>query len=645
MKKQLKVFTRSIRTKLIVFIVIPIFLFFITGMFITILKINTASEQQLSKQVIIQAQNYAAILNGEFSSIMRQAKVNSNIYGIIEDHASDISYSILNNTIKNSELIYGVGVIFEESINTDPSQVSLRYIHKLNNDKSVYKEVLLKNDYSLNSSSWYQRTKNTGMAVWTEPYRDVLLGGGLRVTASAPIYQKGVFSGVSIVDIEVSQLQKHSSLQTLTQNEFVIVSKEGRFVTHPDPDLIMNKKLLDLAEELNDEQFIQFANRVMAGKSGRNRVMRLSRELNEPFWIFYAPIESTGWSFATALPEREVLEFTRSQINKGILGVTIIIVFVVICVVIVANNLTRPLQKLNDAVDKLGQGDLSINIDGINTHDEIGQLSKSFNQMTKQLRQYVGELKKQYAARDSVERELLIARDIQSSLIPGKFPAFPDYKEFDLHAINVPASHVAGDFFDFFLLDSCRLFVVIADVSGKGIGPALLMAVSRTHIRNLAAKGFGPAEILTELNQLLIQEREQPMFVTVFVAEYQISDGSFRYANGGHTAPYLIHKDGAVSQFGDATGTIVGMLEDVEYFEQTILLHNNETIVLYTDGILEARLEHGEFFGETHFITLLAANADMSPIELCDSTIAAVKTYQANKLNDDVTMLVLRRLI
>jgi phosphoserine phosphatase RsbU/P len=341
---------------------------------------------------------------------------------------------------------------------------------------------------------------------------------------------------------------------------------------------------------------------------------------------------------------KEILAFTRTQIQRAVIGISVILFLAIICVLIVSNNLTRPLKSLTDAVKQLAKGDLATNIKSITTGDEIGQLSEAFNTMTLQLRQHVTELNKQYAAREAVENELKVARDIQSSLIPNKFPAFPDYNEFDLHAINYAASHVAGDFFDFFLLDSCRLIIVIADVSGKGVGPALLMAVSRTHIRNLAAKGYSPAHILTELNQLLLQDREQPMFVTVFVAEYNIRDGKLCYANGGHVIPYLIKKDGLVIQFGEPTGTIVGMLEDAEYGEETIILKEQETIVLYTDGILEARLPDGEFFGEQHFETLLSANADMSLFDLCDSAIAAVKTYQANKLSDDVTVLALRKL-
>ena len=395
----------------------------------------------------------------------------------------------------------------------------------------------------------------------------------------------------------------------------------------------------DVSREVNDPGLALLNKEVREGKSGQVRVEKLSADIDEPYWLFYAPIRSTGWGFETGLPEREVLAFAKMQIQRAVLGISIILVLAIICVLVVSNSITRPLKILTDAVKQLADGDLSTSIKGITTKDEIGQLSRAFNNMTLQLRQHVDELEKQYAARDAVENELTIARSIQSTLIPNKFPAFPDYNEFDLHGINHAASHVAGDFFDFFLLDSCRLFIVIADVSGKGVGPALLMAVSRTHIRNLAAKGHSPAQILTELNQLLIQDREQPMFVTVFVAEYNISTGDLCYANGGHVVPYLITKDGSIEQFGEPTGTIVGMLEDAEFGEETIKLKKDETIVLYTDGILEARLPEGEFFGERHFETLLSANAEMSLLELCDSALATVKAYQANKLSDDVTVL------
>lgn len=638
-----KTCTGSIRTKLILFIVVPIVLFFLFGMFLTIAKISSNAEKQLSTQVITQARNYAAILDAEFNAIASLARINA---GFIEDNVvfeSGVLFSVLSNTVKNTDVVHGAGFIFDDA-NKNSYLSSMFYVYKDQTNANNLKQVESKDNGLINQGQWYLNVKRENKAIWSEPYIAENLGKTLKATVAIPFYKESAFLGVSIIDIDLNQLQKHSGLETLTEEAFVISSKEGRFITHPNPDFIMHQKLGDDAPEVSDADLMLLSNEMKSGKSGKIRVEKLSPDIDEPFWVFYAPINSTAWSFATGLPEREILAFTRSQIRYGLIGITLIVLFSIACVMIVANSLTRPLEALTDAVEKLGHGDLSINLKDISTHDEIGQLSKAFNKMTLQLRQHIDELKKQYAARDAVEHELRIARDIQSSLIPSTFPAFPDYDEFDLHAINHPASHMAGDFFDFFLLDSCRLIIVIADVSGKGTGPAMLMAVSRTHIRNLASKGEGPAAILTELNKLLIQDRDQPMFVTVFVAEYNIRSGELCYANGGHVPPYLINKVGIVGQFGEPTGTIVGMLEDAEYSEKNITLKDSETMVLFTDGIVEARLPDGKFFGEQHFMTFLSASADMGLVDLCDSALATVKAYQANKLSDDVTMLVLRKL-
>ena len=610
----------SIRIKLILFIAIPIILFFILGVFFTISNISTSTKAQLSENVIRQARNYAAILNSEFNAIASLAHMNAGIIQnkviFSEAHLS----SVLRSTLTNKTLIHGVGVIFDNIGADNNSNLSSIYLYK--NSQGEIKPLELNEHGNLKQEDWYVQAKVTNAHVWSEPSINESSGKNIKATIAAPFYLGGDFAGVSFIDIDLTQLQKHSGLETLTDNAFVITSKKGRFITHPNPELIMTKTLQDVSQEGHDSGLVLLNKEVREGKSGQVRVEKLSADIDEPYWVFYSPITSTGWGFATALPEREVFAFTKMQIQRAVFGISIILVLAIICVLVVSNNLTRPLKTLTNAVKQLAEGDLSTSIKGITTQDEIGQLSQAFNNMTQQLRQHVNELKKQYAARDAVENELTIARSIQSTLIPNKFPAFPDYTEFDLHGINHAASHVAG----------------------KGVGPALLMAVSRTHIRNLAAKSHSPAQILTELNQLLIQDREQPMFVTVFVAEYNISSGDLCYANGGHVTPYLITKDGTVEQFGEPTGTIVGMLEDAEFGEETIKLKKDETIVLYTDGILEARLPEGEFFGERHFETLLSANAEMSLLELCDSALASVKAYQANKLSDDVTVLALRKL-
>jgi len=190
---------------------------------------------------------------------------------------------------------------------------------------------------------------------------------------------------------------------------------------------------------------------------------------------------------------------------------------------------------------------------------------------------------------------LQVARETQQALLPNTFPAFPERKEFELHAVSKAARHVAGDYFDFFLVNPKTLAFVIADVSGKGMAAALVMAVTRTIIRNLANSGKTPAAILAETNELLRESHGGSAFLTIFLCFYNTANGRIIYANGGHSPPLCIGKNGSISQVGAATGTIVGMLEKQEYANAELRLQPGETLLFYTDGLTEARSPDGEF--------------------------------------------------
>jgi len=366
----------SIQVKLILFIVIPIILFFILGVFFTISKISTSTEEQLSKNVIIQAKNYAAILESEFNAIASLASVNA---GMLENNASlseDLLLSVLKNTLLSKTQIYGVGVIFEK----DVYKKSSIYFYK--NSEGEVSPLAINESRNLKKEDWYFETKTTDAINWSEPYIDEALGKNIKATVAVPFHLEDKFAGVSFIDIDLTKLQKHSGLETLTDNAFVITSKKGRFITHPNPDLIMSKTLQDVSREINDPGLVLLNKEVREGKSGQVRVEKLSADIDEPYWLFYAPIRSTGWGFETGLPEREVLAFAKMQIQRAVLGISIILVLAIICVLVVSNSLTRPLKILTDAVKQLADGDLTTSITGITTKDEIGQLSRAFNNMT-----------------------------------------------------------------------------------------------------------------------------------------------------------------------------------------------------------------------------------------------------------------------
>ncbi|MGP1609682.1 MAG: PP2C family protein-serine/threonine phosphatase, partial [Burkholderiales bacterium] len=189
------------------------------------------------------------------------------------------------------------------------------------------------------------------------------------------------------------------------------------------------------------------------------------------------------------------------------------------------------------------------------------------------------------------------------------------------------------------------LVIVIADVSGKGMSAALVMAVCRTILRDLAQSGKSPSDILRETNERLRDNQKGAAFVTIFLGSYNVTTGNMVYANGGHVPPFLISTTGEVSTVGAATGTIVGMLEHQEYRNAELHLQQGETLLLYTDGFPEARSKNGEFFGPVRIRSFLEKHTASSPLVICEAALREINAFQNSHLADDITLLALRRAI
>jgi len=172
-------------------------------------------------------------------------------------------------------------------------------------------------------------------------------------------------------------------------------------------------------------------------------------------------------------------------------------------------------------------------------------------------------LKEALGSRDqlaALQRELHIATEIQTSILPQTFPAFPDRKEFDVFAKMITASEVGGDFYDFFPLDKHRIGFAIGDVSGKGIPAAILMATSRSFLKATAVRGVPTDACLSAVNNILVEESLSNMFVTLFYGILDTRNGSLEYCNGGHNPPYLISGEGKVEQLENIGGCFWAVL-------------------------------------------------------------------------------------
>ncbi len=245
----------------------------------------------------------------------------------------------------------------------------------------------------------------------------------------------------------------------------------------------------------------------------------------------------------------------------------------------------------------------------------------------------------------ALRQELDIATIIQTSMLPKTFPAFPDRKEFDIYARMTPAREVGGDLYDFFLIDKYRLGIIIGDVSGKGIAAALLMAVCKTLLKVISAKGIPADEVLSEVNKMLVKESPSNMFVTVFYGILDTRNGAFEYSNGGHNPPFLLSADSSLKSINDAGGLMLGAFELSEYKSNIIMLKPGDIIFFYTDGVTEAFNTKQEEFMEQRLCALLENQANLDCKEIVDRVFSGLTDFTAGaEQSDDITCMTLKYL-
>ena len=241
----------------------------------------------------------------------------------------------------------------------------------------------------------------------------------------------------------------------------------------------------------------------------------------------------------------------------------------------------------------------------------------------------------------ALQNELDIANQMQQSILPTVFPQSAEYGVF---ASMEPARNVGGDFYDVIRLDDGRIGLAVADVSDKGVPAALMMMSSRTLLKGATIGNLEPGKVLQEVNDLLNNENEAAMFVTVFYVVYDPATGEFTYANGGHNPPLVIHADGSSDLLPLTNGIALGVAPGIEYEQKTVVLAPGDTALLYTDGVTEAMNRDDEEFGVERLKTTFSQAPPTDPRQANDEVFRAVHEFVGDTLqSDDITCLTLHR--
>lgn len=326
--------------------------------------------------------------------------------------------------------------------------------------------------------------------------------------------------------------------------------------------------------------------------------------------------------------------------------VTVLLIILVITVYMfyLYRSVIRPINKITKETGEFTKNETKISesLGKIKTKDEIENLAQSIIKMETDIKDYIENLTCVTAEKERISAELDVATNIQASMLPCIFPAFPDRTEFDVYATMMPAKEVGGDFYDFFMVDDRHIAIVMADVSGKGVPAALFMVIGKTLIKDhtLLRKKLG--DVFTDVNNLLCEANSEGLFITAFEGVLDLVTGEFTFVNAGHEMPFICKKGEEYAPYKIRPGFVLAGMEGMRYKAGSIQLDEGDKIFQYTDGVTEATDAENQLYGMDRLQHILNQCKNCTPQE----TLIAVKEDVDGFVKDapqfdDITMLCL----
>ena len=451
-------------------------------------------------------------------------------------------------------------------------------------DGSMESLSLATEEYDYPSQEWFTKPLEMDGGYWSEPYFDEGGGNILMVTYSLPVKDRsGRTAAILTADISLDWLTELVGNVHVYPTAFsMVVSRMGQIMVCPAETLVMRRTMADVAGRMEDSTNLRALNQAMlSGESGTMSI----RSQGMVHYVFFSPVSRTGWSLSIVIPKQEIFgNLERVGRWVGLFQLLGLLMIVFILYYVFKNQIKY--NRLNERKERM-------------------------------------------------QSELNIAHNIQMSMIPKIFPAFPERNDLDMAALLVPAKEVGGDLYDFFIRNE-HLFFCVGDVSGKGVPASLVMAVTRSLFRTLAGREKGPVEIVTQMNNSMSDMNESNMFVTLFCGVLDLKTGVLEYCNAGHNSP-LIFTDN-IAKLPVEPNLPLGIVQDFTYKGQSIEIKHDDALCLYTDGVTEAENIHHELFGDARLEAVL--HQRRSAMDHLEAIKTAVTEFVGEApQSDDITLL------
>ncbi len=490
---------------------------------------------------------------------------------------------------------------------------------------------------------WYRRTLAAPTGWWSEPYFNRTAGNLWMVTYNRPLRPAGrgaATRGMVSLDLPLEQLtESFESLAHLPGWRVSLVAPAGMLAVNPEPGVALHETLDGYIQRHGRGDLAAVARAVRLRQAGQ--FTHTDAQMGEKRYTVVEPVGNSGWSLLVAQSYRLIVERLDRALYLLMAIGTLLALVSTLVVRQLAKRISRPVEHLAESTTRLARGQYDWPVPHTGRRDEVGRMARTLEHARTSIQQQLVEIGEMGAARQKLESELSIARDIQLSMLsPGRVIE-RDGARLEAHAQLEAAKQVGGDFYCFLERGEGELWFAIGDVSDKGVPAALFMARAITVLEVAAHAYAAPDQVLAEASRRLVEGNETCMFATVLCGHVDVRNGRCTLANAAHDAPLLVHADGRVETIEFESGPPLGF----EVSERFPLWHGQLQpgmgLLAYTDGVTEAFNPANEAFGGARLQAVVRSG--YSARENCEQVIAEVHAHAGTAAqSDDITVLAIR---
>lgn len=551
----------------------------------------------------------------------------------------------LCSALETSPTLFGSAAALEKNVVAPHAPPFAPYCYR--SKSGITLKDLAKGDYNFSTKDWYRISRESGKSVWSEPYFDSGGGETLMVTYSVPIRMRGATDdqivGVATTDVTLSWLDQFIREIPVSGTGYLfLLGPGGIIVGHPGTAIgeIPTLDRFTLGQtDSNYQQALKMLTTIP--NTGKRPMTAAVDPRNGRYgWHITFPLRATNWRAVLFFPEddhvRAISKFRQHLFIASLVGGLTLVVIMVL----VSRSIVRPVTALALATQQVASGQLDAPLPSVQSIDEVGRLTESFREMQQALSHHVDQIRQSAIEKERLEGELRVASRIQMSMIPTPDALSAKNLGCSVYGLLEPALSVGGDLYAVIRRDNGPICFVIGDVSDKGIPAAMLMAVTHTLFKAVAYLQLSPDRILSQINDVLAAQNDADMFVTLQCGVFDPMSGHLSISSGGHPQPVLLSNNASPRFLQVDPGTVVGVEPGLAFscFEYT--LSPGDTLVLYTDGVIEAHDPDLQLFGEDRLIACLAEGESSSGEHIVSKIRRTVQDFAKGQPQfDDIAIL------